>query len=452
MPPKGREGTNAVTTKKGKSTAKKAKLDSAQPGIMSFFPSPPSSSPSRGIPINGSSKTKAKGSPTKPGCTWPSAVVDLSDNDSPTMPLPNEGIRNDGNKKCGKITLSSTISESRYSSSKRSETKPTQSRSRAHINNAVATAAPHAEATQKSNNGRKINVGFVRASDLLAGSRQRPATQQPPQGREQQQPRTAVEKTGKTVSNAPTAAGARPSTIPELGIGGDSIPYQNHQNAAIGVSRKSENLSGRTPSTRGTIFSSWGSLGRSNTSSSGCSNPVLRGEQQQRQRQGQGTNRGAIRLPLHVVGLQFRDNPSDVDLKIKNAGPTRDLELQREPQNSHDENAIKVLLPSTLGERPSFVGYVPGRLAALLSPILDANPEVVAVVTIKMAKEERGERGIDDDGGVRNALPAVLEVEPLAGSEREPYPVLMVKVGLLHSYSSTAVCFFLDESTPSFFL
>ncbi|CAN0539852.1 unnamed protein product, partial [Ectocarpus sp. 8 AP-2014] len=62
------------------------------------------------------------------------------------------------------------------------------------------------------------------------------------------------------------------------------------------------------------------------------------------------------------------------------------LELEREPCNSHDRNAIKVLLPakpqtppppllpSSQPSAPSrFLGYIPGRIAVLLAPVLDTS-------------------------------------------------------------------------------
>lgn len=153
---------------------------------------------------------------------------------------------------------------------------------------------------------------------------------------------------------------------------------------------------------------SWGSLCSSSSSSS------------KHNFGGRGHRSDLITLPLHVVGLQFRDlPPSDQHQHNTTVEPGTALVLEREPGNSHDENAIKVLLPASLGSR--FLGYIPGRIASLLAPIIDAISGTVARVTLKTQEEEESVIG-------RQTLPAVLEVRPLSGAKKEPFAGSLVKV------------------------
>ena len=168
-----------------------------------------------------------------------------------------------------------------------------------------------------------------------------------------------------------------------------------------------------------------------------------------------------VKLPLHVVGLQFREKsaawssppapaspgqqgerhhqPAEPPTSPHGVGGDTALELEREPYNSHDHNAIKVLLPALrqphqspggqLSAQPSrFLGYIPGRIAVLLAPLLDASPPA-ARVTLKSSKEEEEEEeGGLQRSGPRNTLPALLEVKPLDGARREPFSGLIAKV------------------------
>lgn len=161
-----------------------------------------------------------------------------------------------------------------------------------------------------------------------------------------------------------------------------------------------------------------------------------------------------IKLPLHVVGLQFRERYTDPQSPGQGEGqhpaargtPAPDtntsingdtaLELEREPYNAHDRNAIKVLVappPSQQQQpprRPSrFLGYIPGRVAVLLAPLMDGSPgAAVAQVTLKTVPEEEEEEGAAAGSAPRNTLPALLEVQPLAGAGQEPFSGLIAKV------------------------
>lgn len=177
-------------------------------------------------------------------------------------------------------------------------------------------------------------------------------------------------------------------------------------------------------------LSSWGSLG-GNRAYGGAS---PRGTHQRRPPR---DNR-PVHLPFHVVGLQFRetrvDSPSTPTAAPQQLEPNTALQLEREPCNIHDANAIKVLLPPSLGA--TFLGYVPGRVAILLAPFLDAAPGAAvaraSARTVGDGEEEDGGEGrgvIVGDGG-RQTLPAVLELQPLDGVDVEPFGGLMLKVRL----------------------
>jgi hypothetical protein len=73
-----------------------------------------------------------------------------------------------------------------------------------------------------------------------------------------------------------------------------------------------------------------------------------------------------------VVGMGYRVTTStlraistDAPLKIK---------LEREPDNEHDENAIKVLIvekPYARHDEGFHIGYIPHAVALVLAPIMD---------------------------------------------------------------------------------
>lgn len=80
---------------------------------------------------------------------------------------------------------------------------------------------------------------------------------------------------------------------------------------------------------------------------------------------------------ISVVGMLHRVTPPTVE-KITDAvhsGPLK-IMLEREPDNPHDFNAIKVIIV----EKPFkglHIGYVPRRLAELYSPKLDSGKSSV---------------------------------------------------------------------------
>lgn len=205
--------------------------------------------------------------------------------------------------------------------------------------------------------------------------------------------------------------------------------------------------------------SSWGSLGRGRGSvgGGGGGGSAAAGGRTPGARRTDGGK--IIKLPLHVVGLQFRERftepspgqgegqhpaargtPPPNTIANINGDPV--LELEREPYNAHDRNAIKVLVappPSQqqLPRLPSrFLGYIPGRIAVLLAPLMDGSPgTAVAQVTLKTVPEEE-EEGAAVGSGPRNTLPALLEVQPLGGASREPFSGLIAKVSTCRRCSS----------------
>ncbi|CAM9988488.1 unnamed protein product, partial [Ectocarpus fasciculatus] len=277
-------------------------------------------------------------------------------------------------------------------------------------------------------------VGFVRASSLSNTGSDAAATARGGSG--------ASSRTTNADSNALAASTTTASAA-----------------AASAATARKVGARGSTPRT---TTSSWGSLGRGAAGGGGRQQRFL---QSSNGRSPRGSTK-VITLPLHVVGLQFRQSKSNdawsspqkpsaataassppphgeqpaapAACANDDIGSNTVLELEREPYNIHDRNAIKVLLPATpqtppppllQGSQPStpsrFLGYIPGRIAVLLAPVLDASAASVARVTLKTVEEEGGESA---GGGARNTLPALLEVHPLDGAGREPFSGLMEKL------------------------
>ncbi len=59
------------------------------------------------------------------------------------------------------------------------------------------------------------------------------------------------------------------------------------------------------------------------------------------------------------------------------------VELVREPENSHDENAIRV----DDGQTSEKLGYVPKSISRVLAPLIDGGYRVVAFVDERVADE-----------------------------------------------------------------
>lgn len=376
MPPKGKGLRHA--RKRGREPLKE------QMGIMAFFGG-------NGV------RASSSGSESIPGKSKPipSSVVDLT------------GGSND--RSCLPPTKVSDSRDTRYQNSAEIVRKSSPASLRRDISGVTNGVCSDELITTVSRSSRfpatsASGVGFVKASNLVRKC-------QPQQGTE----------TVLSAMSAPKGTTTSWSPSPQETVDFSSCSSLNdHHGTSVGGVDKQRNVLGEsqefeivsTPADAATAsfnngadakrLVSWGSLSSSKRSFGG-----------------RGHRSDPVTLPLHVVGFQFRDlPPSDQHQHNATVEPGTALVLEREPWNSHDENAIKVLLPASLGSR--FLGYIPGRIASLLAPIIDAVSGTVARVTLK-TQEEESVIG-------RQTLPAVLEVQPLSGAKKEPFAGSLVKV------------------------
>jgi hypothetical protein len=63
------------------------------------------------------------------------------------------------------------------------------------------------------------------------------------------------------------------------------------------------------------------------------------------------------------------------------------FKLEREPDNEHDPNAIKVLLPVRKGQHHLDIGYVPAKIAVDLAPRMDAGEQFTGKFLIKLIND-----------------------------------------------------------------
>ncbi|CAM9340718.1 unnamed protein product, partial [Scytosiphon promiscuus] len=430
MPPKGRGGTARKSNKgSGKGAAVKSK------SILSFFSAPVAAGSTRQQSTSSASAPPESASSPPLGreaveASTPRGLVDLTDESGGrascshdpgaeggaigSKPAPPEFKRDCLDPAAGGRTAAGGGAGTRSSSSSSSGGKT-----------GMIFGGGRTIGTTGARQGTEGgNSGFVRASSLISGTN-RPTAMLGSGG-----------GTSMATSMAPSMAPTTTTTtIPPMVVSAPSAPKSIAGKVPLAVPGSSAS----TPSSTST--SSWGSLGRRPQllSSNSWNKPIL--------------------LPLHVVGLQFRENrasdawppptatgssqPSPPAGGQHNTsdgiGSNTTLQLEREPHNSHDPNAIKVLLPPLAGAPspfPSsqasepgarFLGYIPGRIAVLLAPVLDASPGKVARVALKTVEEEDAP-GQVVGGGPRNTLPALLEVQPLGGAGREPFLGLMAKL------------------------
>ncbi len=80
---------------------------------------------------------------------------------------------------------------------------------------------------------------------------------------------------------------------------------------------------------------------------------------------------------IKIVGCTFENRQE----KIKNMNPMIDaLIIVREPENPYDENALKVLIDTGMGETKEEMvdaGYIPRNLAKTLAPQIDAGKHIM---------------------------------------------------------------------------
>lgn len=92
-------------------------------------------------------------------------------------------------------------------------------------------------------------------------------------------------------------------------------------------------------------------------------------------------------LTLNVVGLRFRTSVSTRRMMQAHVeDETVEAVLVREPTNTHDPNAVKVIL-DTDPYHGFHIGYVDRVVAAALAPVLDVGVEVLAAVITDMDAE-----------------------------------------------------------------
>ncbi len=84
------------------------------------------------------------------------------------------------------------------------------------------------------------------------------------------------------------------------------------------------------------------------------------------------------RIEAHLAGTQY----CDAQLR-----PGEEFSLEREPDNTHDSNAIRV-------ENPDFhkTGYLPRRVVSWLAPLVDAGEVLVTGRAVKASREHRAAR------------------------------------------------------------
>lgn len=100
-------------------------------------------------------------------------------------------------------------------------------------------------------------------------------------------------------------------------------------------------------------------------------------------------------VEITVVGLAYRVTPSTLQLLAgKLPFP---VELEREPENEHDENAIKVVVVKYFSHKFNdfHIGYAPKGVASVWAPALDAGKLTIAEAWIT---------GIDVDEGTATML------------------------------------------------
>lgn len=107
-------------------------------------------------------------------------------------------------------------------------------------------------------------------------------------------------------------------------------------------------------------------------------------------------------ITFSVVGLRYRVTPATLR-QISKITPVK-ARLKREPENSHDENAVAVLLM----EKPwrNFqIGYLPRETASVVAPRMDAK---------KFTATEVWLTELDEAGGVGEVLVKYKKGEKLA--------------------------------------
>lgn len=79
------------------------------------------------------------------------------------------------------------------------------------------------------------------------------------------------------------------------------------------------------------------------------------------------------KIEMVIVGLQHRLTPSTRNMLERRVSEAPvEVAIEREPDNSFDEHAIKVIISDT-PYKNLHIGYIPRGSAALLAPLMDTD-------------------------------------------------------------------------------
>lgn len=95
-------------------------------------------------------------------------------------------------------------------------------------------------------------------------------------------------------------------------------------------------------------------------------------------------------LTLAVVGMRFRTTISTRRMIYAHVTDKHEIvkcELEREPKNTHDRNAIKVIVASP-PYKDFHLGYIDKDVAKVLAPVLDSDVIVVSCTLVEMNPQE----------------------------------------------------------------
>lgn len=83
-----------------------------------------------------------------------------------------------------------------------------------------------------------------------------------------------------------------------------------------------------------------------------------------------------------LVGVNFRDQRAKETVKALEVGNI--LQLEREPDNPYDPNAIRVVVPDH-DENDNFLGFIERGMAAILAPEMDDGSKFTATVNTRLS-------------------------------------------------------------------
>ena len=107
-----------------------------------------------------------------------------------------------------------------------------------------------------------------------------------------------------------------------------------------------------------------------------------------------------MQLPIRTKIAGMRHGKRMQNAKYTNWGSK--FILEREPDNAHDPNAIKVCIPVRKGRHRLGLGYIPASIAVDLAPLMDAGQQFKANFSYKI---------VDDNGITKGLLIKISEKE-----------------------------------------